>query len=80
LASSPALKLKVTYFSEIPVDFEPTTWIYIPEGRTLRRQLRKIDKSYKALDLARKFIVFRWFVRDENFISESRGRIHVEDV
>jgi hypothetical protein len=35
LAYSLALKMEITYSSEILVNFQWTTWYYIPEDRTL---------------------------------------------
>jgi hypothetical protein len=46
LPPSSTLKIEVTCFSEMSVDFQWTTWHYIPEDRTLHNHCCENVKSY----------------------------------
>jgi hypothetical protein len=60
--------MEVTRYSETSVDFQRTTWLYIPEDKTLHKDLFVRSIKLKKLNL----IFWMWFpvqlteISDEN--------------
>jgi hypothetical protein len=62
-AYSSILKMEVICSSETSVDFQRTTWLYIPEGRTLHNQGCANLKSYMRFVVCRLFLCLCVFIQ-----------------